>query len=110
MILSGQVSSPAGGGSDIETITVALRAGEGNKYLNMYYTGEDMQNHVVNSRNGAVTVKVIKNSLIYAEFLSTTELDSIIISSVGFGKVNSFNNKSSTCYSSTDVTISYYLD
>lgn len=110
MILSGQVSSPAGGGESIETIAVQLRIGEGTKYLLMYYTGKDMKNHVINSENKTVTVEVLKNSLIYVEFTSHYEYDTIIVSSVGYKGVKGINNKSAIFYSSTDVTISYYLD
>ena len=76
----------------------------------MYYTGKDMKNHVINSENGAVTVEVIKNSLIYVEFTSHYEYDAVNVSSVGYKGVKGINNKSEIFYSSTDVTISYYID
>ena len=108
MILSGQVSSPEGGG--IETITVTLQAGTETKYLLMYYTGKDMKMYFVNSKNKAVTVEAIKNSLIYVEFTSVVQADFINVESDGYNRVKGINNKSEVFSSSTDVTISYYLD
>jgi hypothetical protein len=76
----------------------------------MYYTGKDMKMYLVNSKNKAVTVEAIKNSLIYAEFTSVVQADFINIKSDGYNGVKGINNKSQVFSSSTDVSINYYID